>query len=146
MGNSEPLVKDLENLVDSVAKKTDKGIVVGLIPRCNISYYAMSKAIGINSRMEKYCQEKKVEFLDVWSILEGKWRYFRKDGIHLSELGSKKLGELLGQASNRIIMIAKSSSKMPELTPAQAQEIENACEELARGKQINTRRGKAKTN
>ena len=33
VGNSEPLVKDLKNLVDKVAEKTNKGIVVGLLPR-----------------------------------------------------------------------------------------------------------------
>ena len=135
VGNSEPLVKDLENLIESVAEKTDKGIVVGLMPRCNISHYAMSKAIGINNRMEKYCQEKKVEFLDVWSIFEGKWRYFRKDGIHLSELGSIKLGELLGHANNKIQRIARSSPKMPEPVPAQVQEIDNNFEGFSTGNQ-----------
>ena len=60
-GNSEPIVKDLKTLVDAVAEKTDKGIVMSILPRRYASYHTLSKALGINERIKKYCEVKKVE-------------------------------------------------------------------------------------
>ena len=59
--NSEPIVKDLKTLVNEVSEKTTKGIVV-----------------SINERIKKYCEAKKVEFLDLWSSFMGKWHFFKK--------------------------------------------------------------------
>ena len=126
VGNTEPLVKDLKTLVDSVADRTDKGILIGIMPRLCASYYAMSKAIGINERMNKYCNEKKVNFIDVWQIFVGKWQYFGKDGIHLNEAGHRKLGEMLGREYNRMENQVNLSQRTPEPLPVQvARELEN---------------------
>ena len=57
-GNSEPLVKDLECLVDTVKDKTNKGMIVGILPRCNVSYHALSKAIGVNERFKNIAIKK----------------------------------------------------------------------------------------
>ena len=123
VGNTEPLVEDLKSLVNQVAAKTDKGIVIGIMPRVYASYYAMSKAIGINDRLNKFCEQKKVEFLDVWKIFIGRWQYYRKDGIHLNELGHRKLGELLHQNFDRLknkvnlTPLAKEKSAKIQVSP-----------------------------
>ena len=122
VGNTEPLVEDLKNLVNSVADKTDRGILIGIMPRVYASYYAMSKAIGINERLSKYCDQKKVDFIDVWKIFVGKRQYFTRDGIHLNELGHRKLGEILCQEYNRMKNKVNLSPRTPELSPAQVQE------------------------
>ena len=72
VGNSEPIVKDMKRLVNKVSEKTNKGIVVGMLPRSYISHFALSKAIAINERMKKYCDQKKVEFIDLWGMFVGK--------------------------------------------------------------------------
>ena len=117
VGNTEPLVEDLKNLVNSVAEKTDKGILLGIMPRAFASYYAMSKAIGINERLSKYCNQKKVEFIDVWQIFVGKWQYFTRDGVHLNEAGHRKLGEILCQKydsmTNKVELPPKTSKSSP---------------------------------
>ena len=95
VGNTEPLVKDLKRMVDSLSEKTNRGMIVGILPRTNVSYFALSKAIGVNERIRKYCEEKNVNFIDPWKVFVGKHHYFRKDGTHLSEAGHKKLGEIL---------------------------------------------------
>ena len=74
-----------------------------MLPRKYTSYYAQSKAIGINERVKMYCSQKKVEFVDVWKIFIGKWKYFRKDGIHLSEIGHRKLEEILSRECARLM-------------------------------------------
>ena len=102
-GNSEQIVEDLKSLVDITAEKSKNGIIVGMLPRWYESHYALSKAIGINDRIKKYCTQKKVEFLDLWDTYKGKWQYFKEDGIHLSKLGHKKLGEILSRKCEELM-------------------------------------------
>ena len=101
-GNSEPIVKDLKNLVDTMAEKTDRGIVVGMFPRRYVNRYAHSKAIAINERISKYCLGKKITFIDMWDKYVGKWHYYKKDGIHLNELGNNVLEKALTKAWGEI--------------------------------------------
>lgn len=117
VGNTEPLVEDLKNLVNSVAEKTVNGILVGIMPRAYASYYAMSKAIGINERLKNYCNQKKVEFIDVWEIFVGKGQYFVREGTHLNEAGHRKLGEILckryASMKNKVNLPPKTSEPSP---------------------------------
>ena len=103
VGNSEPIVKDMKRLVNKVSEKTNKGIVVGMLPRSYVSHFALSKAIAINERMKKYCDQKKVEFIDLWGMFVGKRHLFRKDGIHLSEAGQRKFGEILNKECEKVM-------------------------------------------
>ena len=121
IGNTEPLVEDLKSLVNSVAEKTSNGTLIGIMPRIYASYFAMSKAIGINERLSKYCSQKNVEFIDVWETFVNKRQYFRRDGIHLNEAGHKKLGEILCQQYDRVKNRVNQSHKTPETTPTQVQ-------------------------
>ena len=110
-GNSEAIVKDFEVMVDKVAEKTSKGLVVGILPRRYANYCTLSKAIGINNRTKKYCDARRVGFLDLWDNFMGKWHYFKKDGIHLNEVGHRKLGEILNQECERLIKLDEDSVK-----------------------------------
>ena len=102
-GNSEPLVKDLECLVDTVKDKTNKGMIVGILPRCNVSYHALSKAIGVNERIRKYCHKKDVRFLDPWDEYVGKKYYFKTDGVHLNRAGTVKLEDILSRSCENML-------------------------------------------
>ena len=95
VGSTEPVVKELKCMVDTISAKTNRGMVVGVLPRTYASYFALSKAIGINERIKRYCQEKQVGFIDLWKVFVGKRQFFRKDGTHLSEAGHRKPGEIL---------------------------------------------------
>ena len=111
VGNSEPIVKDMKRLVNKVSEKTNKGIVVGMLPRSYVSHFALSKAIAINERMKKYCDQKKVEFIDLWGMFVGKRHLFRKDGIHLSEAGQRKFGEILNKECEKIMRSDRISTR-----------------------------------
>ena len=115
-GNSEEIVKDLMSLVDITAEKCNNGIIVGMLPRWYESHYALSKAIGINDRIKKYCTQKKVEFLDLWDTYKGKWQYFKEDGIHLSKPGHKKLGEILTRKCEELMSSTNSTADDPPNT------------------------------
>ena len=94
-GQTEPLVKQLERTVETVQKKSDKAIVIGILPRLNVSHYALSKAIGINDRLETICKRHKVKFINLWDTFYGNRKMFRKDGIHFSEEGKRTFGNLI---------------------------------------------------
>ena len=115
-GNSEQIVKDLKSLVDITAEKSSNGIIIGLLPRWYASHYALSKAIGINDRIKEHCTQKKVEFLDLWDTYKGKWHYFKEDGVHLSERGHKKLGDVLTRRCEELMGSASSAADGPSNT------------------------------
>ena len=95
VGQTEEIVKDLEKVVDSIASKTENGMVVGIFPRINVSHYALSKAIGINDRIEVICQQKGVRFLNFWDTFITNRSFFRGDGVHFNEKGKTVFGDLL---------------------------------------------------
>ena len=103
VGNSEPIVKDMKRLVNKVSEKTNKGIFVGMLPKSYVSHFTLSKAIAINERMQKYCDQKKVEFIDLWGMFVRKRHLFRKDGIHFSEEGQRKFGEILNKEGKKVM-------------------------------------------
>ena len=103
VGSTEPAVKELKCLVDSISSKTTRGMIVGMLPRNYVSYYALSKAIGVNERIKRYCQEKEVGFIDLWEVFVGKRHYFSRDGTHLNEAGHRKLGEILSRECERMM-------------------------------------------
>ena len=113
MGNSEPIVKDMKRLVNKVSEKTNTGIVVGMLPRSYVSHFALSKAIAINERMKKYCDQKKVEFIDLWGMFVGKRHLFRKDGMHLSEAGQRKFGEILNKECKKVMRSDRTAPHRP---------------------------------
>ena len=121
VGNSESLIKELSSLVDSLAGKTENGILLGILPRRYVSHYAMSKAIGINERIHEYCQKKGVDFVDPWKIFFGKWHFFKRDGIHLNAIGHRKLGEIFFHAFNGRMNRGNQPSKPLQLTPVEVQ-------------------------
>ena len=119
-GNSEPIVKDLKAMVNAVAEKTNKGIIVGILPRRYTSYCTLSKALGINERIRKHCDTLKVEFLDLWNVFMTKWHLFKKDGIHLNDAGHRKLGEILNRECEKLANLDSCSS---EESSSQVQEV-----------------------
>ena len=95
VGQTEPIINELEKVVDAIASKTENGMIVGVFPRLNASHYALSKAIGINDRISAVCHRKGVRFLNIWDTFVGNRDLFRRDGVHLSERGMRVLGDLL---------------------------------------------------
>ena len=94
-GQTEPLVKQLEKTVETMRKKSTSAIVIGILPRLNVSHYALSKAIGINDRLETICRRKSVKFINLWEKFYGNRKLFRRDGIHFSEEGRKLFGNMI---------------------------------------------------
>ena len=89
-----------------------------VICRSYVSHFALSKAVAINERMKKYCDQKKVEFIDLWGMFVGRRHLFRKGGIHLSEAGQRKFGEILIKECEKVMRSDRiGTSESSEVSP-----------------------------
>ena len=94
-GQTEPLITQLEKTIKTVQSKTNKAIVIGILPRLNVSHYALSKAIGINDRLKSICEQNAVRFINLWDTFYGNRKLYKNDGIHFSEEGMRMFGSQL---------------------------------------------------
>ena len=51
----------------------------------------VSRALGINSRLEKFVDEGWVEYVDTWDRYWGNPKFYSADGLHFSKLGTDNL-------------------------------------------------------
>ena len=117
VGETEPVVKQLKSTVEAVKEKTDNGIIIGLLPRRNVSHYALSKAIGINNRLQQICKLNGVNFLNLWDKFIDNRKMYQRDGTHFNEKGKKafsnflneKMMKLLQNASQREYILGQDS-------------------------------------
>ena len=116
-GQTEPLVKQLERTVETVKKSTTNAIILGILPRLNDSHYALSKAIGINDRLERICQKHSVKFLNLWDTFYRNRMLFRKDGIHFSEEGKRRYGNILNNKLYSLIQKPTDSGNGKQRQP-----------------------------
>jgi hypothetical protein len=96
-GDTEPIMKAYKDLIAKAMTKSNKVIIVGLIPRWKIPNEgtAHSKAIGINIRLNNLCKESEVKFIDPWDSFKKPKGLFAADGVHFSVAGGKRFHSLL---------------------------------------------------
>ena len=106
VGETEPVVKQLKSTVEAVKEKTDNGIIIGLLPRRNVSHYAQSKAIGINNRLHQICKQNGVSFLNLWEKFIENGKMYQRDGTHFNDKGKKAFGNLLNEKVRNLLQNA----------------------------------------
>lgn len=94
-GRTEELLTQYREVLDKIRKKGGIPVVHGILPRRGVRKEWSSRAIGINSRLEKYCKENAIPFLDNWSLFYGKDKLYARDGVHLSRVGVSTLARSL---------------------------------------------------
>jgi hypothetical protein len=94
-GFTEPIMSLFGEIISKVKEKSDKCVIVGLVPRMHLGGEAHSMAIAINRRLAGLCRPKNVQFLDPWDAFKGQRALFNADGIHLTDAGAKKFSRLV---------------------------------------------------
>ena len=84
---TEELVTKYRQLLDKVREKGGIPVIHGILPRWGASWEWSSRALGVNSRLEKFSKECGIPFIDNWSLFYGRRSYYAHDGIHLSREG-----------------------------------------------------------
>lgn len=96
------ILKDLEDLAESISRKTNNGIMVGVMPRLNEERIKLEKCTKFNKKMRDICSQKGIQYLDTWEDFNLRSLY-SADMVHLNYYGKRKLGNILHEAVSRLV-------------------------------------------
>ena len=87
--------REFEELLKLAKSKTNKIVVVGLVPRRGFRFEMYMRARGLNDYLNDLCLQYSLKFAKPWDLLFGRDRMFQQDGIHFSEEGAKTFSRFL---------------------------------------------------
>lgn len=96
---SEELLLKFRNLLKTFKERSNKILIVGILPRHNVGLRLTSRAIFVNACLKDICKKEKIEYVDYWDHFQSAELY-EKDLVHLSEIGNARLGRLLNNQVN----------------------------------------------
>ena len=96
--SSDDIVRKYKQLIREMKQKSNRCILNGILPRMGSNYHTTGQIIDINKRLGIMCEKDNVGFVDAWDLFEGRKYMLARDGIHLSNIGTKKLGQILNTA------------------------------------------------
>ncbi len=92
---SEELLERYRRMIWLYKTKTSNVLISGVLPRISAPSVFYSKAFSLNNRLMSLCLQEGVEFINTWNDFYQQEHLFAKDGLHLSGVGSARLGRLL---------------------------------------------------
>ena len=110
-GNTEDIISSAMKMVDDLKLKTDRAVLIGVLPRLGSSSHALSKVIGINERLQDLCIPEGVQFVDPYNLFYGRQDLYQPDGVHLNNTGQAVMGNLVNQVLYRVIRSTRVKSK-----------------------------------
>ena len=93
--NPEIVVEDYRELFGNLKDRFDNIIMVGTLPRHNVSNTYLSRAIRINCEVQDLCKQANIEFIDNWTEFMNNKRMYSKGGVHLSNTGQLRLASTI---------------------------------------------------
>ena len=97
-GRSEDLIRRYREALEKVRMEGGSAVACGILPRFGYSREWASRALGINQRIEKYCRDNNVAYVDGWEYFHGYRKLYARDGVHFSRLGVSVLAGLIDRA------------------------------------------------
>ena len=91
----------LNKLRDIISMYSEKGrtlCVTEILPRYSDSDDWQDETYVINQKIKNMCQENNVKFIETYFKFYKNSSYYKEDGIHLNQKGSKELGLILNEA------------------------------------------------
>ena len=122
VGATEKIIGEAMTLADEISGKTNRGMIVGILPRVFAGDYATSKAIGINTRLADLCTTKGIKFVDPFDEFFGRRDFYSRDGVHLSGKGKAHFGNFL---NNHLFSLLRSSQDVVLSCPRERQQTSN---------------------
>ena len=111
--NCEKLLGDFDSLLREAKRKTNRILVVGLIPRRGATDEHYYTAIGVNARLATLCKSLSLRYADPWRRFFGRNELYQGDGIHFSGRGAREFAEFL---SSRLFKPVRLKRKDPAAT------------------------------
>lgn len=120
---SETIMHDYNNLIETIKTKTNKSVMVGILPRIKSTNFENSRAISINSRLEEVCKRNGIHFINMWHDFDQ--MHFYPDGIHLNFKGKLQYGDILDKAINNYLSVPTIIPNLPSPIPNTSSPIPN---------------------
>ena len=95
--NVEELMEAYGAMLKVARTKTDRCVLVGLIPRKSYSEGTYRAACVVNAKLDKMCRDRGIRFVKPWDHFYKVERFYRKDGVHLTDQGSRTLALILSK-------------------------------------------------
>ena len=95
---SEELVNNYKDMLDNIRSRGGTAVVHSILPRVGVRHEWQSRALGINSRLEKITRDSGMIFIDSWARFYGKKYLYVSDGVHLSRASVSLLGSIVDQS------------------------------------------------
>ena len=95
--NIGALWRSYDTLLNLARSRTGRCVVVGLIPRMYYNCRAYAAASDFNGKLADKCRKLGFKFVNPWDTFYGCDRFYRRDGIHFTDLGSRTFAQLLSQ-------------------------------------------------
>lgn len=92
---SEELLRRFKEVLGKVRDRGGIPLVCGILPRRNVGYEWLSRAIAMNCRLADHCKANGWRFVDNWDRFFGKDHLYQRDGVHLSHRGYQLLAGVL---------------------------------------------------
>ncbi|KAK3855143.1 hypothetical protein Pcinc_038433 [Petrolisthes cinctipes] len=118
-GNTEEIILDAMYMVDEL-KRFNRAAIIGILPRLGASPHALSKAIGVNERLEDMCTPLGVRFVDPYNVFYGRADLYLPDGVHLNKRGKEVFGDMVNQTD-------RSDSSVVPFIPARVPQRPDKC-------------------
>lgn len=98
-GEVDAFLRDYKTMLVAAKEKSNRSVVVGLVPRMYRRKAEYEKAKSTNRKIEKLCKGYGMQFVDPWPMFFGVDKFFqKKDGVHFTEQGSRAFVQLLKQS------------------------------------------------
>ena len=93
----QELIRKYQNLLSIIRENSgsNKFIITGLIPRMGESRYHTNRRRHINHLLQDMATRENGLFGNLWNHFEEQGHLYQKDGLHLNEVGSARMGRLL---------------------------------------------------
>ncbi|KAK7087076.1 hypothetical protein SK128_002178, partial [Halocaridina rubra] len=106
-GRSEELIRLYRQALDKIRKRGAVPVMCGILPRLSQSSEWWSRAIGVNARMEVFCRENNIGFIDGWDHFTSRKHMYARDGVHLSNSGVSVLAGMIDREIYSCTAVAK---------------------------------------
>jgi lysophospholipase L1-like esterase len=97
--NRVDILKKYKTLLATFKEKSKNVIISGILPKLNADYSFLNDAFNINRELKWLCKSMGVGFVNTWDSFYERSDVFARDGLHLSEVGSTRLGRMFDEAA-----------------------------------------------
>lgn len=100
--NTNDLIQKYKDLLKTIKEKSKNVLCFGILPRNFMGVRYLSKAMYFNHKLEELCTSENVFFANLWSNFSDDNSLFRKDGVHLNDIGDARLGRLIDMEVKKV--------------------------------------------